>query len=73
MNAARNKTLLQWSKSSYSSDSFNCVEIALLAADQIGVRDSKDPDGSVLSYAPDAWREFVGAIRSGALSDNGRP
>jgi hypothetical protein len=36
---------LTWRKASYSSDSFNCVELAAKGA----VRDSKNPDGPVLN------------------------
>jgi hypothetical protein len=53
-------------KSSYSSDSFNCVEVSV-SATEVAVRDSKDPDGSVLSYGVDAWRDFIGAICAGRL------
>jgi hypothetical protein len=54
----------QWRKSSYSSDTANCVEVALSVA-HVGVRDSKDPDGPVLTYATQSWRDFVIAVRAG--------
>lgn len=47
-----------WRKSSYSSDSANCVEVAELPG-AVAVRDSKDPDGGVLLVSLDAWRAFV--------------
>ena len=48
-----------WRKSSYSggTEDSNCVEIALVG-DAL-VRDSKNPDGAVLTFAPDAWKNFL--------------
>ncbi|WP_063798503.1 DUF397 domain-containing protein [Nocardia sp. NRRL S-836] len=48
-----------WRKSSYSggTEDSNCVEIALAGAAH--VRDSKHPEGAVLTFAPDAWRKFL--------------
>lgn len=68
MNRALNDAVPRWRKSTYSSDTANCVEFALLPADEIGVRDSKDPGGPVLSYGPAAWRGFVAAVRAGDLT-----
>jgi len=31
----------------------------------IGVRDSKDPDGGVLMFAPEEWRAFVARVKDG--------
>jgi hypothetical protein len=31
----------------------------------IAVRDSKDPSGPVLGFAPDEWRAFAAGIRAG--------
>jgi hypothetical protein len=67
MHRARSGTFTRWRKSSYSSDSGNCVEIAF-RPDQVGVRDSKDPDGPVLAYTTKAWRVFMTAIRTGELA-----
>ncbi|MCF0093327.1 DUF397 domain-containing protein [Micromonospora sp. MH99] len=47
----------QWRKSSRSSG--NCVEVADNLPGVIGVRDSKDPSGPALAFAPTAWRAFV--------------
>ncbi len=48
----------QWRKSSYSGNSGNCVEVADLGQ-AVAVRDSKDPQGAVLVFAPSAWRALV--------------
>lgn len=48
-----------WSKSSYSggTEDDNCVEVAL--ADDALVRDSKNPEGAVLTFGSAAWKNFV--------------
>jgi hypothetical protein len=40
------------------------VEVAE-TPDAIGVRDSKDPTGPVLVFAPNAWRAFIDGAREG--------
>ncbi|MFD4210327.1 DUF397 domain-containing protein [Micromonospora tulbaghiae] len=47
-----------WRKSTRSGHS-ECVEVADNLAGVVGVRDSKDPAGPVLTFTPDAWRAFV--------------
>jgi hypothetical protein len=55
-----------WRKSSYSgSNGGDCVEIAVLSGDGRAVRDSKDPGGPVLAFAPNDWRAFTVAIKAG--------
>lgn len=56
----------RWRKSSYSADTFNCLEIAEHRG-QILVRDSKDPFGPVLAFGSPDWRSFVAAVRAGQL------
>ncbi|WP_188190581.1 DUF397 domain-containing protein [Nonomuraea sp. SYSU D8015] len=41
----------------------DCVEVALLSSDTIGVRDNKDPDGPILKFSTDEWKMFVKQIR----------
>ncbi|MGV9766050.1 MULTISPECIES: DUF397 domain-containing protein [Micromonospora] len=50
----------RWRKSSRSNAQGGaCVEVADGLPGVIAVRDSKDPAGPVLAFAPDAWRAFV--------------
>lgn len=49
-----------WRKSSHSGDEGACVEIALLP-EAVAVRDSTDPAGPVLVFAPAAWAAFAAA------------
>lgn len=51
-----------WKKSSRSSDSNTCVEVAV-TSDVVGVRDTKDRDGAVLAFSNDRWADFVRALR----------
>jgi Domain of unknown function (DUF397) len=59
-------TRYDWRKSSYSGGQGNCVEVAPLR-DGVAVRDSKDPQGPALRFPGDAWRAFVGAVKSGRV------
>ncbi|WP_326636853.1 DUF397 domain-containing protein [Streptosporangium sp. NBC_01755] len=70
-----------WQKSSLSGAGQNCVEVGLAegtratsehatgAEHLLLIRDSKDPDGPVLTLTPSAWDAFVANIKSGALTD----
>lgn len=55
---------LNWRKSSYSSDTANCVEVAMLLG-QVYVRDSKDPAGPSLIFTPREWDAFVAGAKDG--------
>jgi len=55
---------LSWQKSSYSgSNGGQCIEVA--ASGGVLVRDSKNPDGPVLTFPADAWGAFVAGVKSG--------
>lgn len=58
-----------WHKSSRSNGGAegNCVEVAALP-DQIALRDSKDPAGTVLAFTDVEWRAFLGSVRTDAFS-----
>ena len=52
----------EWHKSSHSSQSGNCVEVARNLPGLVAVRDSKDPDGAKLMVSRETWRAFVGGL-----------
>lgn len=47
-----------WRKSTRSGNG-ECVEVADNLPGIVGVRDSKDPTGPVLTFTARAWRAFV--------------
>lgn len=53
-----------WRKSTRSAAQGDCVEVADNLPSVVAVRDSKDPDGPVLTFSPQAWAEFVEDVRS---------
>jgi hypothetical protein len=53
-----------WRKSTRSDAQNACVEVAYLTS-AIAVRDSKDPSGPALVFAPDQWAAFVAAAKAG--------
>jgi hypothetical protein len=50
-----------WRKSSYSGDQTNCVEIALGSV--VGVRDTKDRAGGVLTVPAGSWSVFLRQVQ----------
>ncbi|MFF5215195.1 DUF397 domain-containing protein [Micromonospora sp. NPDC000442] len=54
-------TGVRWKKSRRSGSNDQCVEVAVGLSRGVGVRDSKDPAGPVLSFDAYAWRVFVAA------------
>ncbi|WP_280269806.1 DUF397 domain-containing protein [Nocardia wallacei] len=51
-----------WRKSTRSSASRDCVEVAFLPSGVVGVRDSKDPAGPALLFSPAEWDAFTTAV-----------
>ena len=52
-----------WRKSTRSGNN-GCVEVAFVE-DHVGVRDSKDRRGPVLTFTPTEWTAFIGGVRAG--------
>jgi Domain of unknown function (DUF397) len=58
--------MTHWRKSSHSSGSGACVEVAELRT-AIAVRDSKDPDGPKLVFPAADWQAFTDAVKAGSV------
>jgi hypothetical protein len=55
-----------WRKSTRSGNGGNsCVEVAKNLPDVVGVRDSKDRSGPVLTFGPEAWADFLAGVKHG--------
>ncbi|NKY27477.1 DUF397 domain-containing protein [Nocardia gamkensis] len=55
----------RWYKSSHSGGGNDCVEVAHLDGGMVGVRDSKNPTGPALVFAPHEWDAFSTGIAEG--------
>ena len=59
---------VQFHKSSKSDPwTDNCVEVGACACG-IKVRDSKDPDGPVLTFTLAEWTAFIGGVHNGEFT-----
>ena len=58
-----------WRKASFCQ-SGECVEVAVQDG-MIVMRDSKQPDDTVLRYTTDEWRSLLGGIKAGEFDDLG--
>jgi hypothetical protein len=56
---------ITWRTSTRSSGNGQCVEVAAFDS-QIAVRDSKDPDGPVLTVTPNGWASLTARVRGTA-------
>src|SRR5207244_4675976 len=61
-----------WAKRSFSFSNGNCVEVAELPGGSVGVRDSREPAGSVLRFTREEWDAFLGGARRGEFDRFGR-
>ena len=57
----RDKMLVTWRTSSYSSNGGDCVEVA--TGPEVLVRDTKDREGGTLAASTPAWRALLGRLR----------
>lgn len=54
-----------WRKSARSNNGGNCVEVARNLPGIVAVRDSKDPHGPKLAFAPGQWERFTARVKAG--------
>ncbi len=60
-----------WHKSSHCGEDGACVEVAIVPGSKEGseyvitMRDSKDPDGPVLTFTPQEWHAFTLGVQDG--------
>jgi hypothetical protein len=54
----------EWRKSSYSSQSGNCVEVARNLPALVAIRDSKSADGLKLLVSRETWQTFLLSLRA---------
>ncbi|WP_109522994.1 MULTISPECIES: DUF397 domain-containing protein [Nocardia] len=57
----------RWFKSTRSGAGKDCVEVAFLDADHVGVRDSKNPGGGALVFTPREWDAFTARVTGGVF------
>ena len=63
---APDATRVEWRKSSWSASNGQCVEVALLRQDLVGVRDSKEPgQGPALVFDGMSWMSFIESVKRG--------
>ncbi|NEW58683.1 DUF397 domain-containing protein [Nocardia cyriacigeorgica] len=58
----------RWFKSSRSAPTKDCIEVAFLGSEAVGVRDSKNPTGPMLMFGLAEWDAFTAAVRRGELA-----
>lgn len=60
-----------FTKSTFSAESANCVEVGACDCGQVHIRDSKDPSGPVLTFTRDEWAAFINGARRGEFDSCG--
>ncbi len=54
-----------WRKASRSGgNGGDCVEVASTGKARLAVRDSKNPNGPKLTFAPSVWESFIQRVRT---------
>jgi hypothetical protein len=57
---------LNWHKASYSgTNGGGCVEVATDMPGIVAVRDSRNPQGPILTVEGGGWRDFIADVKAG--------
>jgi len=56
---------IRWTKSSASAGNGQCVEVASVRQDEVLVRNSRDPEGPILSFTKAEWVAFLAGAKAG--------
>ena len=59
-----NRKEARWIKSSASSGNGTCVEVASVREDEVLVRNSRDPEGPILSFTKAEWVAFLAGAKA---------
>jgi Domain of unknown function (DUF397) len=60
---------LQWRKSAHSNPNGACVELAPAFAGRVAMRNSRQPDGTVLIHTAAEFRAFLLGAKGGEFDD----
>lgn len=61
----KDRRAIRWIKSSASAGNGQCVEVASVREDEVLVRNSRDPEGPILSFAKAEWVAFLAGAKAG--------
>lgn len=62
------KIIGEWFKSSDSTAANNCVSVFAHPTGEVDVRNSKDPQGPVVSFTQDEWAAFIAGAKRGEFN-----
>jgi hypothetical protein len=54
---------MNWRKSTYSTGTNNCIEVADGQPEAVMVRDTKDHDRGIIKVSPSAWSAFIAGAK----------